>query len=87
MGTTPRAAVPVELTDIGGLILKRRQELGLTQNEVGLRIGGYARLPYLSTVEGGKSIPSIGYLCLLAEAMECSVHDFIPSEWSWAKEE
>ena len=56
------------LRQIGMRVLKRRQELGLTQTEVADRVG--IGRPNVYRIEHGKQNVTVDTLCKLADALE-----------------
>ncbi|MGW5425234.1 helix-turn-helix domain-containing protein [Streptomyces sp. NPDC003943] len=66
--TTPHAR-----GDIGRRIAARREELGLTREEVAARTG--AATSYLTYLEERVATPDVAFLARLANALECTVQD------------
>jgi transcriptional regulator with XRE-family HTH domain len=61
--------------EIGKLISKRREMKGLTQNEVGERLGiGYEAV---SRMERGVTLPSVVKLMHLADILECPIEELV----------
>lgn len=71
------AAVPLKAgpPQLGPLVRKRRKQLGLTLamlcNKAGLSVG------YLSQVERGNSVPTLGTLAAIADALDVGLDYFI----------
>ncbi|MCX5126912.1 pyridoxamine 5'-phosphate oxidase family protein [Streptomyces sp. NBC_00347] len=63
--------VPVGRTDLGRRIVARRQELGLTREQVGKRCGADAM--YVAYLEEHAAAPAIGSLARIADALGTSV--------------
>ena len=59
---------------IGKRIVKRRQELGLTQSKLAQKC--QISIPTLSNIEGDNRIPSMDTIMVLAPALNCSI-DYI----------
>jgi transcriptional regulator with XRE-family HTH domain len=51
-------------------VKRRRQELGLTQRELAEKLG--VSKPYISQVEAGDNIPTLGVVERFAKALKCS---------------
>jgi transcriptional regulator with XRE-family HTH domain len=51
-------------------VRRRRLELGLTQRELAEKLN--ASTPYVSQVEAGKMVPSLGVVERFAKALKCS---------------
>ena len=65
-------------TYIGGQVKTLRKQAGLTQAELGEKIGRTAEA--ISNVETGKSLPSLDTLIAASEALGVPLTDFFPSE-------
>ena len=64
-------------TYIGGQVKTLRKQSGLTQAELGEKIGRTAEA--ISNVETGKSLPSLDTLIAMSEALGIPLTDFFPS--------
>ena len=64
-------------TYIGGQVKTLRKQAGLTQAELGEKIGRTAEA--ISNVETGKSLPSLDTLISVSEALGVPLTDFFPS--------
>lgn len=64
-------------TYIGGQVKTLRKQAGLTQADLGEKIGRTAEA--ISNVETGKSLPSLDTLIAVAEALGVPLTDFFPS--------
>ena len=64
-------------TYIGGQVKTLRKQVGLTQADLGKKIGRTAEA--ISNVETGKSLPSLETLIAVAEALGVPLTDFFPS--------
>ena len=64
-------------TYIGGQVKILRKQAGLTQAELGEKIGRTAEA--ISNVETGKSLPSLDTLIATSEALGVPLTDFFPS--------
>ena len=62
--------------NIGEVIKTYRSQRGLSQGDIERRTG--LLRCYLSRVENGHTVPSLGTLAKIAEAMEISLADFFP---------
>jgi transcriptional regulator with XRE-family HTH domain len=71
----PMPAAPVFQTALGEAVKTRRQDLGLTQEQVSLHSDLHQR--WISNVETGKRNPSYASLRRLAAALELSTSDLI----------
>ncbi|MFB7462301.1 helix-turn-helix domain-containing protein [Streptomyces sp. NPDC056224] len=67
----PAAEVPVGRTDLGRRLVARREELGLTREQVGKRCGADAT--YVAYLEEHAAAPAIGSLVRLADALGTTV--------------
>lgn len=63
------------LSQIGLRVLRRRQELGLTQDAVAARLGITA--PNIAHIEHGKQNVTVQTMCKLAEALETSAQELM----------
>jgi len=63
-------------TYIGGQVKTLRKQSGLTQADLGEKIGRTAEA--ISNVETGKSLPSLDTLIAVAEALSVPLTDFFP---------
>lgn len=63
------------LNRIGLRVTRRRQELGLTQEALAVKIGMLRA--YVSRIEGGHQNLTVDTLCKLANALEISVQDLM----------
>ena len=61
--------------DIGNKIRKRREQLGLCQEEVAERAGVTQAM--LGYIEQGKRMPSLHTAKWLAEALECTLDELV----------
>lgn len=66
LGRGPSSATAVEL---GERIRRRRIEVGLTQSALGAPLSK----GFVSAVEHGRALPSLGALCLFADRLEVSL--------------
>ncbi len=64
--------------ELGSQIRKRRQALGLSQEELGLRV--YATRQSVSNWENGKTCPDIKSLLLLAQVFSASLDDLVKGD-------
>ena len=64
--------------ELGSQIRKRRQALGLSQDELAARV--YATRQSVSNWENGKTCPDIRSLLLLAEAFSASLDDLVKGD-------
>lgn len=64
-------------TYIGGQVKTLRKQSGLTQADLGEKIGRTAEA--ISNVETGKSLPSLDTLISMSEALGIPLTDFFPS--------
>ncbi len=64
--------------DLGGQIRKRRQALGLSQDELAARV--YATRQSVSNWENGRTCPDIQSLLLLAEVFSASLDDLVKGD-------
>ena len=64
-------------TYIGGQVKTLRKQSGLTQADLGEKIGRTAEA--ISNVETGKSLPSLDTLIAMSEALNVPLTDFFPS--------
>ena len=64
--------------ELGSQIRKRRQALGLSQDELGSRV--YATRQSVSNWENGKTCPDIKSLLLLAEVFSVSLDDLVKGD-------
>ena len=71
MAETPKLL----LSQIGLRVLRRRQELGLTQEAVAARLGVSA--PNITYLEHGQRNVTVQTLCKVAEALETTVQDLM----------
>lgn len=71
----PMPAAPAFQVALGEAVKARRQDLGLTQEQVSLRSDLHQR--WLSNVETGKRNPSYASLRRLAEALQLSTSELI----------
>lgn len=69
------SAAPVFQLALGLAVKARREELGLTQEQIYLRTDIHQR--YISNVENGKRNPSYASLRRLAEGLELSASELI----------
>jgi transcriptional regulator with XRE-family HTH domain len=71
------------LNPIGSFVRERRQDLGLTQEQLAERVGGSYGQSDISRIERGHiELPRIGTLVKLAESLEVPVGDLlIASGW------
>ena len=60
---------PLDLPRFGRVIYQRRNDLGLTLNEVGTR-AGFASGDYISLIERGKRAPDLDKVPFLADALQ-----------------
>jgi transcriptional regulator with XRE-family HTH domain len=60
---------------IGMRVLRRRQELGLTQEEVAARLGVSA--PNVARIEHGRQNVTVDMMCRVAEALETTVQELM----------
>ncbi len=63
------------LSQIGLRALRRRQELGLTQDAVAARLGITA--PNIANIEHGRQNVTVETMCKLAEALETTVQELM----------
>ena len=56
------------VSEVGQIIKRRRKSLGLTQIELGKKLG--KSNTYLSDIEVGKTIPSLSTLILLCDSLD-----------------
>ncbi len=63
------------LDQIGIRILKRRQALGLSQDELAERMG--ITRPNIGRIERGQQNVTVRTMCRLAEALETTLHDLM----------
>lgn len=59
-------------------LIKRRQEKGLSQKELANRIG--IKQPQLSRIESGKQSPTLRTICLICDALGCSIKVALDSD-------
>lgn len=64
--------------ELGGQIRKRRQALGLSQDQLGSRV--YATRQSVSNWENGRTCPDIKSLLLLAEVFSVSLDDLVKGD-------
>ena len=64
--------------ELGGQIRKRRQALGLSQDQLGARV--YATRQSVSNWENGRTCPDIKSLLLLAEVFSVSLDDLVKGD-------
>lgn len=62
---------------IGLNLRRRREELGLTQQDLSRRLDGSLSAAHLSRYENGHTMPLAGTLLMLATALECSLDDLV----------
>ncbi len=65
----------VLLDQIGIRIVRRRKELGLTQDELAARLG--ITRPNIGNMERGQQNLTVGMLCRVAEALETTVQELM----------
>jgi transcriptional regulator with XRE-family HTH domain len=74
-GNTPQdsaaPSVPLSRSDVGRRVAARREQLGLTRDEVAERAG--SATGYLQYLEEGPAVPGIAFLLRLADALETTV--------------
>lgn len=58
---------------IGGNIKRRREEMGLSQKQLTMKLSGYDKQGLVSSWELGKRCPSAAMLEALADVFECSI--------------
>lgn len=78
-GNTPQESAdrsaPLSRSDVGRRVAARREQLGLTREEVAERSG--SATGYLQYVEEGPAVPGIAFLLRLANALETTVAELI----------
>ncbi|MDF9839620.1 MULTISPECIES: helix-turn-helix transcriptional regulator, partial [Paenibacillus] len=61
---------------IGQLIKSKREERGMTQEELAIRV--HISRPSITNIEAGRHLIRIHYLYQIATSLEVSVHDLLP---------
>ena len=71
--------------DFGLRVVRRREELGLTQRQVIEVVGNHKNTGWLSLIENGTSLPSLEYFIALAIALRMTPNQLL-NYASWGEE-
>lgn len=70
----------MDMSDVGSRLKKRRLSLGLTLSQITEAVG--VSSGFMSEIENGKKLPASNTLCLLSQALDCSIDWILMGEFS-----